>query len=179
MNLYCVPLVWSWCFASHLPHTVTFPSYCSVWCCTVALFSFLCLILSSSRDTKVSQRTVLTTSGSTNSCGCSWLTGAFGTTVNYSIWQQQGMLCQSVLCYLHCVVFKGTICTLRIIPMPWLLPGNSCPGTEMNRCPWALFSFFISILSFIFWSLQCLSFSNGYLDAVLDNLPHSPHSLSQ
>lgn len=134
------------------------------WTCIVyhwfevgALFSFLCLILSSSRDTKVSQRTVLTTSGSTNSCGCSWLTG----------------------CYLYCVVFKGTICTLRIIPMPWLLPGNSCPGTEMNRCPWALFSFFISILSFIFWSLQCLSFSNGYLDAVLDNLPHSPDSLSQ
>lgn len=164
--------------ATHIVVTFdTFPSYCNIWCCTVALFSFLCFILSSSRDTKVSQRTVLTTSGCTDSCGCSWQTAAFA--ANYSIWQQQGMLCQSVLCYLHCVAFKGTICTLRIIPMPWLLPGNSCPGTEMNRCPWALFSFFISILSFIFWSFQCLSFSNGYLDAVLDNLPHLPDSLGQ
>lgn len=36
---------------------------------------------------------------------------------------------------LHCVVFKAVFQNSSDAS---LLPGNSCPGTEMNGCPWAL-----------------------------------------
>lgn len=42
---------------------------------------------------------------------------------------------------LHCVVFKAVF---QNSSDALLLPGNSCPGTKMNECPWAL-SFFLHL----------------------------------
>lgn len=46
---------------------------------------------------------------------------------------------------LCCVQGQAQEC-FRIILMPWLLPGNSCPEREMNGCPWALFHLHRSFL---------------------------------
>lgn len=45
----------------------------------------------------------------------------------------------------------------RIFLMHLLLPGNSCPGLEVNGCPWPLF-LFISVFAFIFFPLKIFFF---------------------
>lgn len=74
-----------------------------------------------------------------NTCTCCWF---FFTCANAWLWKGFSESCVaehyslSLLQYaLHSVVFKAVF---RNSSDASLLPGNSCPGTEMNECPWAL-----------------------------------------
>lgn len=79
------------------------------------------------------------------------------------------IICSVALCYvaLNCVALCSvqgqTQQSFRIILMPWLLPGNSCPGTEMNGCPWAL-SLSSSSLPSSFFSFSVSLTHTDYVD---------------
>lgn len=78
-------------------------------------------------------------------------------------------------CVALCSVQGQTQQSFRIILMPWLLPGNSCPGTEMNGCPWAL-SLSSSSLPSSFFSF---SMSLTHTDMLTVNAVSLPCSFSQ
>lgn len=84
-------------------------------------------------------------------CGCTVLYVAFNTLYITVSHNNVVICCFALNCVASCSVQGQTQRSFRIILMPRLLPGNSCPGTEMSGCPWALFSFFVSIFTFIFF----------------------------
>lgn len=103
----------------------------------------------------------------------------------YSITEQYDMLCCSIILALRrvalCSIQDQTQQSFRIILMPRLLPGNSCPGTEMNGCPWALSLSSSPSLPLSFFSSQCLSLTQTVkfsVKAVSCSFLHSADTLS-
>lgn len=85
---------------------------------------------------------------------------------NMLCWRCCTVFCGSIHCIALCSIQGQTQQSFRIILMPSLLPGNSCPGTEMNGCPLALFLSSSPFLPSSFFLLLNVSHSQNLISGV-------------